>query len=168
MKGIIRYFSYFLSEENRSEKFKIIFHKSLLELLNNTNLLYAVQENSILSTYHYKQDERKKYSFFQEIDEQSKVASFCGESQNVVRYLTDAPANIITPIGFIDYMKKLIHGLELQDDIEIFIRDKHWLKSNNFNLVLAVASGSIMYQEPYFLEMHVNRNKNQKLEDRWV
>ena len=140
-------------------QFGIDVHKALADLLEKTNLGHAFLENAVLANYHYKVDERNKFSTICFPEGKFKVAApeIFGESQNICRFLTDAPANIITPIGFIDYIKKYIAELGLENAIELIIRDKNWMKENNFNLLLAVASGSIDCQPPYFLEMHINK-----------
>merc|ERR1719454_861133 len=84
------------------------------------------------------------------------------EAQNETRYLTEAPANIISPMGFINFVKSQIEEYQLKDLIQVEVRDKHWMKDKNMNLILSVASGSIDCNPPYLLEMHLNRPEKSK------
>ena len=132
-----------------------------------TDVSSLIIESAILAKYHYKDEEVKKFHWFELLSSDSRKCSgqgkaeIHGHAQNHTRFLTEAPANIISPTGFINYIKKLIVKYDLTNDIEVIVRDKDWMKVQNMNLILSVASGSIDVQPPYFLEMHLNRKKNE-------
>jgi aminopeptidase len=74
------------------------------------------------------------------------------EGQNLARWLTDCPANLLTPTDFAE----IAVGLGKKHNFEVVVRDQAWAETKGMNSFLSVSQGSA--QPPKFLEMTLNKS----------
>ncbi|KRZ07724.1 Cytosol aminopeptidase [Trichinella zimbabwensis] len=79
------------------------------------------------------------------------------EGENVVRRLSDLPANMLTPTLFADYAARVLADYS---NIKVIKRDRKWAEEKKMGAFLAVAQGSD--QPPVFLELHLSAKKSTK------
>lgn len=59
--------------------------------------------------------------------------------QNFARFLADTPANLVTPLLFVEYAKDFLNGRE---NIEIQVFDRKYMEENKMDMLLSVSNGS--------------------------
>lgn len=109
----------------------------------------------ILTSYSYDflKKSKDECSFLLRSEKYKKIIEIA-HFQNIVRFLGDTPANLMTPTLFSEYSKKLFEG---DKNVELEILSKDFLKENNMNLVLSVSQGS--EEEPKLLRIKYSGNK---------
>ena len=122
----------------------------------------ASATGAYLSRFKYdelktKEKEKKevKLKLFDADDEQTlkawDIGTIMAEGQNCVRRLGMTPANLLTPLLFVEEAKKILEGLE---NVRFIAHDADWARKKGMNLFLSVSQGSD--NEPRFLEIHYN------------
>lgn len=87
-----------------------------------------------------------KYDFLKKKQESEKnnlhlnVDSFKARAQNIARFLTMTPPNLMTPTLLSNYMENIVHDLNLNINVEIF--DQAEIEKLDMNLFMSVAKGS--------------------------
>ncbi|VDP07941.1 unnamed protein product [Soboliphyme baturini] len=85
-----------------------------------------------------------------QVEQSWKRGVVMASCQNIVRRLSDMPANILTPVRFAAAAKELLQGL---DSVEVICHDKAWATQQKMGAFLSVAEGSD--QPPMFVEVHL-------------
>jgi len=115
---------------------------------------FAVTEGAILSTWDYKPSEREKYPQIIHGDPEALIRA---SAQNFARELTEMPANLCSPQGFVKILKSKLKQLQLKN-VEVLDRDVDWIKQHRMDLFLSVSNASLETAPPVFLEVHVNKS----------
>ncbi|KAM0687890.1 bleomycin hydrolase [Conglomerata obtusa] len=105
---------------------------------------------SVLSNYEYTVLKKRKgnaikiQAFEKNSDfERGKKIAFY---HNFARFLSDTPANLMTPSIFVEYARDVLKELK---NVEVQVYDQNYLEKNNMNLFLSVSNGS--EEPPKFL-----------------
>lgn len=125
---------------------------------------FAVTEAAILSTWDYKASERAK---FPKIIGGDPKALIRASAQNFARELTEMPANLCSPQGFVDVVRTRLAMLKL-GNVELIARDLDWIQKNRMELFLSVSRATLQTAPPVFLEVHVNKKAGVKPKMCWV
>ncbi|XP_050677883.1 cytosol aminopeptidase-like [Leptidea sinapis] len=82
--------------------------------------------------------------------EQWELGSILGRAQNWARYLSDMPANKMTPTDVAQAALDVLCPL----GVRVSVRDRHWIEAQKMEAFLAVARGSC--EAPVFIECQYN------------
>ena len=116
--------------------------------------IFAVTEGAILSTWDYKASERAKYPKITNGDPKAVIRA---SAQNFAREMTEMPANLCSPSGFVKILKSRLDKLQLKN-VEIFDRNVDWIKQHRMDLFLSVSKATLETAPPVFLEVHINKS----------
>lgn len=113
-------------------------------------------EGSAMAIWRYQEHKARKYwrlipqlELFEDPDQDSwQRGLFKAESQNLVRRLSDAPANLMTPL----HLAQIAVNELCPCGIKVEVHDKDWIELKKMDLFLAVARGSCA--PPLFVEMN--------------
>lgn len=113
-------------------------------------------EGSALAIWRYQENKARKYwkvipqlELFEDPDQDSwQRGLFKAESQNFVRKLCDAPANLMTPL----HLAQIAVNELCPCGIKVEVHDKDWIENRKMDLFLTVAKGSCA--APLFVEMN--------------
>lgn len=108
----------------------------------------------ILSSYSYDFLKKKKedQAFFLNAPKHKKVIEIA-HAQNIARFLSDTPANLMTPTLFVEYAKRIFED----EGVEIKEYNRDFMVENGMNLIISVAQGS--NEEPKLLQVkYMGRN----------
>jgi len=113
--------------------------------------LETVSEAIVLSSWNYKEKERKKLPAFNNLDPRGKIL---GETQNLARTLKETPANLMTPTIFAKTIQETVDSWNLKN-VQVIARDRAWCEQQKMGSFLSVSNGGP--EPPVFLEIHVNK-----------
>lgn len=132
------------------------------------NNMKAVSEGLYLRSYSYKNRFNKKsekdkcqFDLLKEKELESNIkkewdtGKIYADAQNLARYLSELPANYLTPTIFANKVKDILSN---EKNVEVLIRNKKWIKEQNMGAFLSVAKGST--EEPKFLEIYYRGKKD--------
>lgn len=113
-------------------------------------------EGSALAVWRYQENKAKEHwstvpqlELFEDSDQDSwQRGLFKAESQNFVRRLSDAPANLMTPY----HVAQAAVNELCPCGITVEVHEKDWIEENNLDSLLTVAKGSCA--APYLLDIN--------------
>lgn len=113
-------------------------------------------EGSALAIWRYQENKSKKYwriipqlELFEDPDQDSwQRGLFKAESQNFVRRLCDAPANLMTPL----HLAQIAVNELCPCGIKVEVHDRDWIEQKRMDCFLTVARGSCA--PPLFVEVN--------------